>query len=245
MEHFKKKEFWIIVISLMLLITSFFINGYYRSVEIKEITEIGFWNLTDLYSLILIPLSILFIILKRYRLALIICYILILFQFHFFRNLPSGFEFDTINTIIDSIFYVIIPIGIYVLSRKHFLVLNKPLFTIVYYIFIIGTFIIVFNGYEQRKVRLLFEIFLVINLLYILNCRKIWIFTFMFFSVITFLMQSYYLRCYYGYFNDLGYIDFSIGNMCNNCLKNYFWLISSLMILFVVITKLRGNRTIQ
>ncbi len=245
MEHFKKKEIWIIVISLMLLIASFFINGYYKSYDIKEIAEIGFWNLIILYSLALIPLSILLIILKRYRLALIVCYILILCQFGFFRNFPSDFQFDIIGTIVDSVFYVIIPIGIYVLSKKNLLVLNKPLITIGYYIFIIGTFIISLNGYSRSKLFLPFEIYLAINLLYILNCRRFWIFNFIFFSVITFLMQSYFLRCYYGYFNDLGYIDFSIGNICNNCLENYFWLISSLMILFVVITKLRGNRTIQ
>lgn len=245
MERFKKKEIWIIVISLMLLIASFFINGFYKSFEIKEIAEIGFWSSIKLYSLALIPLSILFIILKRYRFALIVCYILILCQFGFFRNFPSDFQFDIIGTIVDSVFYVIIPIGIYVLSKKNLLVLNKPLITIGYYIFIIGTLMFILNCYDRSLLLLPFEIFLAINLLYILNRRRLWIFNFVFFSVITFLMQSYYLRCYYGYFNDLGYIDFSIGNICNNCLENYFWLISSLMILFTVIDKLRENRTIQ
>lgn len=241
MKKITRLDILYITIAIVMILISFLLNGFYKSYRIQHIFEIGFLNVTDIYSLALIPISIFLFVMGKYRIVLTLSYIMILSLFRFFVFTPMEFQYNTLFTVCFLIIYAILVVGIYALSSQKYIWINKfvknKYFRIGYYLMFVIAFLM--STFEEGRIsQLIFGLLLFLGLLLILYNQQRWFLNFMISSVLSLILATFYIGCCYHWSGDVGFIDFSIGNILKNCLKNYLWLISSFIMLHIAVKKL-------
>ena len=137
--------------------------------------------------------------------------------------------------------YALFIVSIYILSNQKYSVIYKVVknkyFKIGYYcIFLIAFFVL--TEAESKVSQIIYGFLLLIGLLSIIHNPGKWIFEYIILSLISLLLSTFYLGCCFHHYSDLVFIDFSINNIFGNCLKNYLWLISSFILLYITVKKI-------
>jgi hypothetical protein len=224
-------------ISVLIILISFFPIDYFISHEIP----IWIWDKLDLYSLLLIPVAISFFLFRKFRVSLTITYSFILFQFHFYTQLP--WEFRNQNRLPLTFIFIIalFILGVYFLSNGKY-GLKKRIFNIKY--FSIGNYILIAISLfisslelENSFSFLIYALLLASIILTAIYNQQNWKINFLIFAIASIVIQTFYLGCFLDIHGDISFIDFSIKNMWTNCSKNYLWLISGLTILYMTINR--------
>jgi len=241
MKRVTKLDILYITISIVILLISFFLTGFYKTNWIQHLSEYPNFIVIDIYSLVLVPVAVILFILGKYRITLALIYTLIFSLFKFFRISPWEFHYKTGITVLFIIIYVIFIAGIYILSNQKYSGFSKfaqnKYFKIGYYcMFLIAFFIL--TGAESKVSQIIYGFLLLVGLLSIIHNLGKWIIEYIILSLISLLLSTFYLGCCFHHYSDLVFIDFSISNIFGNCLKNYLWLISSFILLYITVKKI-------
>ena len=244
------KDIICIGLSALIIIISFFPIEDFISREIPILKVIWIWDKLDIYSLVLIPIAILFYTFGKLRISLTIVYSYILIQFHFFRNLPLDFQNHLVSTLAFIIALIAFISVVYFFSNDKYIrkksILNCKYVWIVNYILIAVALFIASWEFNTPIASLIYVLLLASIILTAIHNPKNWKIRFLIFSTLSIVIQTFYLGCYTHYYGDVGLLDFSINNMWTNCSKNYLWLISGLIILYMTINKINTlyNKTV-